>query len=215
MIQQESAIRNPQSAIRCFVQAGGRSSRMGRDKAFLEVGGTPIIERVLFAAQSVVKSLAIIINAANPNRDCYEKLVDKWNVRLLYDLHDHQGPLGGIHTSLVNCAEEEPALILACDLPFLTTQFLLFLTQIHQHDNHQSITLPVDQEGRLQPLAGIYSATCLPAVERLLAQNILRVDRICSQVITRQIAFKEFASLPGAQKFFLNVNTADDYQSVR
>jgi molybdopterin-guanine dinucleotide biosynthesis protein A len=173
MIQQ-SAIRNPQSAIHCFVQAGGRSSRMGQDKAFLEVEGLTLVERVLVAAQSVVNSLSIIINSNNPNRDAYQKLIDKWNVRLLYDLHDHRGPLGGIHTALVHCAKEEAALILACDLPFLTTQFLLFLSQIHQNDNHQSITLPVDREGRLQPLAGIYSPSCLPAIERMLAQDVLR-----------------------------------------
>jgi molybdopterin-guanine dinucleotide biosynthesis protein A len=211
---QPSAIRNPQSAIHCFVQAGGRSSRMGQDKAFLEVEGLPMMERVLVAAQSVAKSLAIIINASNPNRDAYQKLTDRWNVRLLYDLHNHRGPLGGIYTSLVHCAKEESALVLACDFPYLTTQFLLFLSQIHQHTDPHSITLPVDQEGRLQPLAGIYSASCLPAVERMLAHDILRVDRICSEVATRLVAFKEFAQLPGAEKFFLNINTPDDFQSL-
>src|SRR5919197_3940680 len=95
-------------ALRGFIQAGGLSSRMGQDKSWLRVEGRPLIERVLNAARPAVRDLSIIINAANPRAADYRSLAAGWNARILYDLHDHRGPLGGIHTALKSCVEDEP-----------------------------------------------------------------------------------------------------------
>ena len=205
--------------VRAFVQAGGRSSRMGTDKAWLEINGRPMIEHVLAAAQPVAASLSIVIHCANPNADRYRELAARWNARLLYDLHDHKGPLGGIHTALKTCAENESALILACDMPFLTSEFLSFLCNAHLSVNPQSairnpkfITVPADQEGRLQPLAAIYSQACLPAMEEMLAMNRLKVDRLFEQMPTQTVSFEEIVSLAGAEFLFQNMNASRDLQ---
>src|SRR5262245_15621524 len=116
-----------QSSIRGFIQAGGRSSRMKTDKAWLEVGGVPMVERALVAARPVAGSLGIIVNAANPQIERYEKLAESGGAKLIFDLHENLGPLGGIHTALAHCEEGESALIMACDLPFITSEFLSFL----------------------------------------------------------------------------------------
>src|SRR5262250_2284548 len=100
---QQSPIPNPQSAIRGFIQAGGRSSRMNRDKAWLEIDGAPMIERVIAAARPAVGSLGIIVNAANSQIERYEKLAESSDAMLIFDLHQHLGPLGGIHTALAHC----------------------------------------------------------------------------------------------------------------
>ncbi len=209
------------SAIRAFIQAGGRSSRMGADKAWIEINGQPLIEHVLTAARLVAASLSIIISADNPNAERYRQLADERGAGLLLDLHDHQGPLGGIHTALKHCAANEAALILACDLPFITTEFLSLLCTIHQDHNPQSairnpqsITVPLDAEGRLQPLAAIYAQACLPAVEAQLAARQLRVDLLFNAVPTQQVAFSDFAHLPGAAQFFLNLNSPEDLSFV-
>jgi molybdopterin-guanine dinucleotide biosynthesis protein A len=202
-----------QTEIRVFIQAGGRSSRMGTDKAWLEINGRPMIECVLAAADSVAASLSIIIHPANPNAERYRKLAKQWNARLLDDLHDHQGPLGGIHTALKACGEGESALSLACDLPFLTADFLDFLCQEHQRRKAQ-VTVPLGRDGRLQPLTAIYDQSCLAVVENRLALRELKVDRLFGFVRTEQIAFQEFAHLPGAPNFFLNINTMLDYQNA-
>src|SRR5262245_53536034 len=97
---------------RGFIQAGGRSSRMGQDKAWLEIEGRPMIGRVIVAARPVVERLGIIINAANPQVERYERLAASCDAELIFDLYEHCGPLGGIHTALTNCAENESALIL-------------------------------------------------------------------------------------------------------
>lgn len=186
---------------------------MGTDKAWLEINGRPLIECVLAAAQPVVDSLAIVINAARPQAGRYEKLAAEWGARLLHDLHDHKGPLGGIHTALVNCAPHEAALILGCDLPFLTTDLLTLLCQ-RQQSGHQSATVPFDQSGRPQPLAAIYTPTCLAPATQMLVAGQLRIDRLYERVVTARIPFAELASLPNAADFFLNINTPEEYQAA-
>ncbi|MCI0336866.1 MAG: molybdenum cofactor guanylyltransferase [Acidobacteria bacterium] len=201
------------SAIFAYIQAGGRSSRVGTDKTWLEIKGRPMIEQVLGAARPVVNSLSIVINAANPQAERYDRLAAYWNARVIHDLHDHRGPLGGIHTALTYCNTDESALILACDMPFVTTEFLAFLVEIHLREASE-LTLPVDQEGRLQPLAGVYSASCLPATEQMLTEDLLRVDGLCRRVRTRHIAFQEYASLRNAKNLFLNINSLEEYKST-
>lgn len=201
------------SAPHAFIQAGGRSSRMGTDKAWVEIAGHPMIEQVLAAAAPVAAGLSIIIHPANPHIDRYRKLAATWRARLLDDLHDHQGPLGGIHTALKHCEGGESALVLACDLPFLTTEFLAFLWQEHQARTAQ-VTVPIAEDGRRQPLAAIYGQSCLAAVERQLAHGELKVDRLYDFVRTEQIAFEEFAHLAGARQLLLNINTVEDHRKA-
>jgi molybdopterin-guanine dinucleotide biosynthesis protein A len=126
------------SAIKGFIQAGGRSSRMKQDKAWLEVDGAPMIERVVAAAGPAAGRLGIIVNAANPQIERYERLAESCDAGLIFDLHEHLGPLGGVHTALAHCGAGESALILACDLPFITTDLLRFLCGVHQGENPQS-----------------------------------------------------------------------------
>jgi len=224
-IGQQSAIRNPQSAIKGFIQAGGRSSRMKQDKAWLEVDGAPMIERVVAAAGPAAGRLGIIVNAANPQIERYERLAESCDAGLIFDLHEHLGPLGGVHTALAHCGAGESALILACDLPFITTDLLTFLCGVHQGENPQSaspqfgrnpqsITVPLDQSNRPQPLAAIYDQSLEATVGQMLAANELRVDLLYSRVSTRRVGFAEFAHLRDAERFFINVNTPEEYRAA-
>lgn len=201
------------SDIHTFIQAGGYSSRMGVDKAWLEINRRPMIEHVLAAAETVATNVSVIINSANPNAERYAKLAEERHAQLLFDLHDHQGPLGGIHTALKQCNTGKAALILACDLPFLTAEFLALLCHKHRNSGAQ-VTVPFGTDGRLQPLCAIYDQSCLAAVEERLALQELKVDRLYDFVRTERIAFQEFAHLSGARKFFLNINTADDLRNA-
>lgn len=212
--------RDSRSAVHAFVQAGGHSSRMGTDKAWIELQGRPMIEHVLAAAKPVAASTSIIINAANPNAGRYQKLAEQWNARLLHDLHDHQGPLGGIHTALKHCPAGGSALILACDMPFVTAEFLSLLCAIHQSERPQIvesdqplITVPFDHEGRLQPLAAVYAQSCLTVVEERLTLSQLKVDRLYDVIPTQRVAFSAFAHLPTAQTLLQNINTQTDHQA--
>jgi molybdopterin-guanine dinucleotide biosynthesis protein A len=180
-----------------------------------------MIERVIAAARPAVNCLGIIVNGANPQIEQYEKLADSHDARLLFDLHEHRGPLGGIHTALAHCEANESALILACDLPFITTEFLSFLSAIHRNDIPHSafriphsVTVPLDQSNRLQPLAAIYDQSLAAVVERALAENNLKADLLYERVSTRRVSFAEFSHLPGAERFFININTPEEYRAA-
>lgn len=193
------------------IQAGGRSSRMGEDKAWLLIDGRPMIEHVLAAVQPVVDQLLIVIHQANPNLDRYEQLAAQWKAKLLFDLHDHRGPLGGIETALQHCTKGEAVLILACDLPFLTTEFLQFLRALHQTEKND-LTVPLDSAKRPQMLAAIYAPRCLPHIAAMLAANELKARALLAQVATRQVKFAEYAHLANAERLLRNINTRDDHQ---
>ena len=203
-----------QSAIKGFIQAGGRSSRMKQDKAWLEVDGAPMIERVVAAAGPAAGPLGIIVNASNPQIERYERLAESFDAGLIFDLHEHLGPLGGVHTALAHCGAARSALILACDLPFITTDLLMFLCGVHQGENPQSITVPLDQSNRPQPLAAIYDQSLEATIGQMLAANELRVDLLYSRVSTRRVSFAEFAHLRDAERFFINVNTPEEYRAA-
>src|SRR4030095_760234 len=223
---EQSAIRNPQSAIkesaiRGFIQAGGRSSRMKLDKAWLAIEGIPMIERAVAAAKPAASRLGILVTPANPQIELYERLAESCDARLIFDLHEHLGPLGGIHTALMHCGAARSALILACDPPFITTEFLSFLCNVHQGENPQSrspnpqtITVPLDQSNRLQPLAAIYDQSLEAVVSQMLAADELKVDLLHSRVPTRRVDFAEFSHLRDAERFFINVNTPEEYQAA-
>jgi molybdenum cofactor guanylyltransferase len=225
-IGHQSAIRNPQSAIKGsaikgFIQAGGRSSRMKRDKAWLEIDGVPMIERAVAAAGPAAERLGIIVNAANPQIERYKRLAESSDARLILDLHEHLGPLGGIHTALTHCGAGDSALILACDFPFITTALLSFLCEIHQNPIPHSpfptppdVTVPLDQSNRPQPLVAIYDQSLEAVVGQMLSANELKVELLHSRVSTRRVGYAEFAHLRDAERFFINVNTQEEYQAA-
>jgi molybdopterin-guanine dinucleotide biosynthesis protein A len=206
---------------------------MKRDKAWLEIDGVPMIERAVAAAGPAAERLGIIVNAANPQIEQYKRLAESSDARLILDLHEHLGPLGGIHTALAHCGAGDSALILACDLPFITTELLSFLCDVHQSENTQSeipkseirnpqfairnpqsITVPLDQSNRLQPLVAIYDQSLEAVVGQMLAANELKVELLHSRVSTRRVGYAEFAHLRDAERFFINVNTQEEYQAM-
>jgi molybdopterin-guanine dinucleotide biosynthesis protein A len=195
------------------IQAGGRSLRMGEDKAWLCVGGRPMIEQVLSAAREVADRLAIVIHPTNPNRTRYERLATGWGAGLWLDEHDHRGPLGGIETVLQQCEDGASALILACDLPFVTGSFLQQLQAIHLAER-PDLTVPLDAQGRPQMLAAIYAKTCLPAVTALLVADELKVRLLQQRVNTRHVLWAEYAHLPHAQRLLTNLNMPEDMRNL-
>jgi len=203
-----------QHAIEGYIQAGGHSSRMGQDKAWLEIEGSTLIERMLTAMHPVVEKISIVINSKNQNYKKYEMLAERWRAEVIDDLHEHRGPLGGIDTALAYC-QRQSALILACDLPFITPVFLSFLCETHLEGNRQEVTVPLDRDNRLQPLSAIYHLSCRRPIRQMLDNDNLKVDQLYSQVRVRQVDFVEFAHLPQADRFFINLNTMEEYEGLR
>jgi molybdenum cofactor guanylyltransferase len=194
------------------IQAGGRSTRMKTDKAWLEIESQPMIERVLFTAQHVAEKIFIVIHSENSRTSDYEKMSEKFSARILIDAHDFRGPLGGIETVLRQISDEESVLILACDLPFISVEFLQFLISVHQASS-AFLTVPTDEQGRPQMLCAIYSAACRHEISRMLDGDELKTRLLGERVPTNIIGFDEYQHLPNAENFLLNLNTPDEYKA--
>lgn len=181
-----------------FITAGGRSSRMGTDKAWLELGGRAMIEQVIAALAPVTSRLAIIAN--NPE---YARL----GLPVFADEQTGVGPLEAIRTALVNSATSRIVLV-GCDLPFVSEDLFRFLLNIP--GDHQAV-VPVGADGRLEPLCAIYSAETLPVVRSLIASGERKISLLFDPISTRFVAFDELRHLKGAELFFENINTPQDY----
>jgi molybdopterin-guanine dinucleotide biosynthesis protein A len=181
-----------------FVTAGGRSSRMGIDKAWLELGGQTMIERVIAALKPVTSSVAVIANNSE-----YGRL----GLPVYSDAQVGIGPLEAIRTALANA--RAPRVVLAgCDLPFVTAELFSFLLDLK--GDYQAI-VPVGADGRLEPLCAVYSTEALESVTRLIESGGRKVSLLFEQIRTRRVIFSELRHLPGAELFFENVNTQGEY----
>ncbi len=194
-----------------YIQAGGKSSRMGgNDKAWVEVDGIPMIQRIFAAAHPVVRRLGVIINSENANIDRYEEFATDRNIELVLDRFSFLGPMGGIHTAFSHGSKSaDSLLILACDLPFLTADFLFLLAGIHTAEGNV-LTIPLAPDSEPQPLAGIYGHACQPFVDCLIQEKKLKLREIFRFMTPRFVPYREYAHLPGAADFLRNINSPGD-----
>ena len=145
-----------------FILAGGKSSRMGADKFALEIGGETFLTRAVKVLQPVCESVKIVLNQTQ-NIETSQPIVR--------DIYAMRGALGGIHAALKNC-EAKFAIILAVDLPFVTTEAIENLANFALVSNKYIATVPRQTDSRAQPLCAVYRAKyCLPTLEKLLDEN--------------------------------------------
>lgn len=185
-----------------FIAAGGRSSRMGTDKAWLEIGGQAMIEHVIAALAPVTTKVAIIANSPE-----YERL----GLPVFADSHTGIGPLEAIRTALSNALTSRVILV-GCDLPFVTADLFKLLLSI---PGNQYATVPVGADGKLEPLCAVYCPEALAAVTDLISRGRRRVSLLFDRVPTRLVPFDELRDLHGSELFFENINTPEDHSRAR
>jgi len=182
-----------------FITAGGKSSRMGIDKAWLEIGGQSLIERTLASVRTVTPSVAIIANTEG-----YGSL----GVPVFADAHQGVGPLEAVRVALSNTPTNR-VLLVACDLPFLTPELFSFLLNI---PSISQAVVPLSSDNQLEPLCAIYCKDSLGVVRDLIKRGERKMAKLFEEVPTRFVKFEEIRELDGANLFFENINTPEDYE---
>ncbi len=193
-----------QVPVSLAIIAGGQSSRMGRDKAFLELGGQTLIERVIAAGADLAGSETILI-ANNP--DQYRHL----GLEIYEDILPDKGSLGGIYTALARAANPA-ALVLACDMPFIKTDLLRFM--IAQLDEETDIVVP-RVDGYPQALHAIYRKTCLAPIRAQLDDNRLKIIRFYNQMRVTYLDEADYAPYDPDGRSFTNLNTPAELERAR
>jgi molybdopterin-guanine dinucleotide biosynthesis protein A len=187
-----------------FILVGGASSRMGRDKSQLLFNGRTSIDRI--ATELLAVALPVAMVGA---RQHYRHL----SFRNVPDIHPGWGALGGIHAALREC-ERDWALIVACDLPFVTGKLFERLAGLRAHQ--ADAVVPVQADGRPQPLCALYRRdTCLPEAEKLIESGQHTPRSLLAVVRTHWIETAELEDLPGSKNFFFNVNTQTDFEEAK
>jgi molybdopterin-guanine dinucleotide biosynthesis protein A len=182
-----------------FILVGGASRRMGRDKALLTVGRRTMLERVADELAAVVSSVRLV----GAQKDYPVGFPNVPDIQSAY------GALGGIHAALA-ATSAEWALVVACDLPLVTSQLLERLAQYST--GSKDAVVPVQADGRPQPVCALYRReACLPEIEDLIRADEHTPRALLDRVRTQYVQFSELRDLPGAENFFLNLNTPEDF----
>ncbi len=184
--------------------AGGQSSRMGRDKAFLKLGGMALIERVIAASADLGQSETILIT--NKPHD-YRHL----GLQMHPDIVPGRGSLGGIYTALARAANPV-ALVLACDMPFVNPKLLRFM--IAQMDEATDIVVP-RVDGYPQGMHAIYRKTCLAPIRAQLEANRLKIIRFYDQMRVAYLDEADWKPYDADGIAFTNLNTPAELARAR
>lgn len=215
------------------ILAGGRSSRIGRPKALLEIAGEPLLRRV---ARALAPSCDEIVLVAAPEAllspELREGLAREarrvarlgWRrdgrahmlrprVRIVHDPRPHLGPVAGLACGLA-AARGEVAFVAACDLPFLAPCLVAALFARAERER-ADVLLP-RWRGYLEPLAGVYRvATMGPHYARQLADGELKPTALLGAVRAREVGERTLRTLDPSACSFLNVNLREDLEAAR
>lgn len=193
--------------IAAFVLAGGMSSRMGRDKALLELDGETLIERTVRLAAAVAQPVKVIGPAERFAPYAFEVVEDDW---------PGAGPLGGIATALrVTAAEWN--LILACDLPYLTEDWLAYLTR-RAASSRADAVVPISDHGS-EPLCALYRKSCGAEARAAVAAVHLKVQDFVAALKNERrlesVEPAEWKRFDSSGHLFKNMNQPADYEAAR
>ena len=183
-----------------FVLAGGRSSRMGEDKAFLPLEGTTLLTRALTLARAVASPVVIV--GPRERFAAFGEVVE--------DVYRECGPLGGIHAALASAATEWN-LMLAVDTPFVTPAFLKYLVEQARAAPEALVTLPRLDDG-WQPLCGVYRKGFATHAENALQAGRYKIDALFAAAPVRAITEEELRRFAFDRSMFDNLNTREDWQ---
>ncbi len=187
------------SSVSGFIQAGGKSQRMGQNKALMLLAGHKLIEYPIKALSNVVSQLAIITNEpesySDLNIDCYP------------DIWPGSGPLAGIYAALYH-SKTDYILTLACDMPLVSTELLELL--IEKGESYQ-ICVPKDFQQQLQPLCAMYHKSCQTEIQQLIEKKQYAPKALFPLVKTRILEFEILSGLANSKEVFRNINTPEDF----
>lgn len=200
--------------VTAVILAGGKSKRMGENKAFLQLGGNTIIGQIIECLQPIVDELLIITN----NPDEYAHL----NIQMYSDIVPNTGAIGGLHTGLTY-ASHDTVLCVGCDSPFLNSDLLRYLISVlgeydaviphttKDPNYEKGINQKKDAGITYQTLCAVYSKRCLPFIDQMISESDYRVHALRERINSLNISPEEWKPYDPEGLSFVNINTPEDY----
>jgi molybdopterin-guanine dinucleotide biosynthesis protein A len=189
------------------ILAGGRALRLGgQDKSALDVGGLSILERLLIAVSPLARDILIVgrepgdIELPGPYRP---------SARVVPDRVRDAGPLGGIDTAFAH-AQGTALLVVACDMPFVTTSLLAHFVAVA---GAADAVVPCTDRG-YHPLCALYARTCARPISGRVAAGRGSVRSVLNDLRVRTVGADELEAFGDPGRLLANVNTPEEYASL-
>ncbi len=182
--------------------AGGKSSRMGKNKALLPFGKTNVLDFMIARLQQVCDEVIIVTTPTQ----AYPHL----RLRKIFDIVENKFSLGGLYSGLLQ-SPTEINFVCGCDMPLLEPQLIRYL--IAQIDDNDAVVPNLG--GFFEPLCAVYSKVCLPYIAAQLQTEDLRMTSWLKQARVRFVEEEELSVIDPMMLSFLNMNTPEDYQRMR
>ena len=183
------------------VLAGGESSRMGRNKAFIEIHGERIINRIVSLFNKMFDDVLLVTNSPLE----YLEL----NVRVVTDLIPGKGSLGGIYTGLF-FSPSPKAFFVGCDMPFLNKKVISYFMDLAE--TADIVVQRSDQHW--EPLHAIYSRKFIKPIERLMAQGDLKIIKAYKWMKVREIKKEELEPIDPGLRSLVNINIPEELKKI-
>jgi len=186
--------------ITAVVLAGGKGSRINRDKTLLKVGNLLLLEKTTALLKEMFAEVIIVVagDFVRKNFTDYKIVTDEFQ---------NCGPLAGIHIALKNAAEKA-IFVFACDMPNLNSEIIQRQLLTFENSRFDAI-VPKHNEG-IEPLHAIYAKSCLPAIEKNLKQKNYSVRSFFREI---KVGYLEFGI--SEIKYFFNINTEHDLKHIQ
>lgn len=186
------------------VLAGGKSSRMGRDKAQLQLNGKSFLDTVLDAGRGFDERIVSFSGAGDPAQ---EERFREAGIAVVHDAYAGNGPLEGIRQILLH-TQKNACLITATDMPFLSAGFLEYLAARYVGSGNLALSF----RGYPEPLCSIYSRECLPVIEKLRQQGCCKPALLFRQMPTEFVALEDTGF---SERELSNINCPEEYEKVK
>jgi len=192
----------PTVGVTGVILAGGRSSRMGSNKALLRYRGGRFIEAIYRQLSGLLDDVLLVTNTPEQYRFL--------NCRIVADIHPGLGALAGLQAGL-QYADTDHIFAVACDMPYLNDTLVRALLARRQQAD---VVIPESDQG-LEPLHAVYGKACLPHMEDALLAGRRRLISFLPQVRVQRFDRARVAAIDPGYASFRNINTPGDYFDLR
>lgn len=192
----------PLTNVTGLILLGGKSSRYGSNKAFVELDGVRLVERVAAVMKSIFHRVILLTNT--PNEYSYLQLP------MVQDLIKGFGPMGGIYTGLMTM-QDDAGFFVACDMPFLNSKLIRHMVEVR--GAFDAVVPRMDW--MLEPLHALYSKKCLPAIQEAIGRDEHQILKCFARMRVRYIDEEELRLWDQDLRSFFNINKPQDLPEAR
>ena len=185
-----------------IILAGGKSLRLGRDKAVVEIRGKSLVERVIDRLSPLGTEIIVVTSSTDQLPDL--------GVKMVVDSYPGKGALVGIYSGLKEAASFH-SLVVACDMPLLNINLLRYMVELSPAFD---VVIP-RVKGYLEPLHAVYSKNCLPPIEGMLHEGRLKIADLLPTVRVRYVEDAEVERFDPLRLSFFNINSEADLERAR